>query len=223
MLQGFGETQQKLLYALLQNKEGMTIASLVASLNISRTAVNQHISALEKASLLEKFTVNSHRGRPGQAYKLSDRGLALFPKQYVWFSKLLIQYMKSQMGKEGLEKVMADLGENIALQFSTRLQGKSEADKTQEITDIMQELGYESQTDQSDQIKACNCVYHDLALENPEICTFDLALISAMSGREVTHTECMVRGGNRCRFQLKHPLDQSTKSQFETLEDSTSE
>jgi predicted ArsR family transcriptional regulator len=52
-------------------------------------------------------------------------------------------------------------------------------------------------------IEATNCVFHHLATRFPEVCHFDLALLSTFVGRPVVHDECIVRGGHVCRFSFK--------------------
>jgi predicted ArsR family transcriptional regulator len=46
-------------------------------------------------------------------------------------------------------------------------------------------------------------VFHSLAQRYPEVCYFDLAMMSEVGGGDVIHDECMVRGGNVCRFKFK--------------------
>lgn len=69
----------------------------------------------------------------------------------------------------------------------------------------MRELGYQSGSidpanGKLPAIEATNCVFHSLAQRYPEVCYFDLALMSEVVGSDVIHDECMVRGGNVCRF-----------------------
>ena len=220
MLNGLGLTQQNILEGLLQNKEGMTIDGIVKSLKITRTAVNQHINSLEKNGFVKKHTLTKTGGRPGQIYVLSDKGIHLFPKQYAWFSELLLKNLREKLGSDGLESVLRELGECVAERYSDRLDGKTPTEKIAEIATIMKELGYESNVDtvERDVISACNCVYHDLASENPEVCSFDLALLSTMSGRKIEHVECMVRGGHKCVFKIKEKLKASDRSDYQILD-----
>jgi predicted ArsR family transcriptional regulator len=51
-------------------------------------------------------------------------------------------------------------------------------------------------------IEADNCVFHELALRNREVCNFDLALMSGFTGQRVELHECMARGGQVCRFRF---------------------
>lgn len=221
MLDGFGHTQRKILAGLLKTRDGMTIDDFVRELDISRTAINQHINALEKDGYLKRHTLVKTKGRPGQIYVLSKKGINLFPKQYAWFSELLLSNLKEQLGGVGFEKVLSGLGEKIAATYEDQLSRKSSSEKIVEIAAIMQEIGYETNanTGEKDEITACNCVYHDLAIEVPEVCIFDLSLISAMSNRHVKHMACMARGGRECRFKISENLQPGVTSAYQAFKE----
>lgn len=218
MLDGFGVTQRKILESLLQNKKGMTIDELVNILDITRTAVNQHINTLTKDGYLQKHTQIKTGGRPGQIYVLTEKGIHLFPKQYAWFSELLLNNIKQLYGSRGLEDMLIKLGEQVADQHSSRLEGKTAAAKVAAIAELMLELGYQSSANEDGtQINACNCVFHELALENPEVCTFDLALLSAMSNSRIEQVACMAHGHTKCRFKIIDELRPYETSSFHAL------
>lgn len=78
--------------------------------------------------------------------------------------------------------------------------------KVARLATVMDELGYDARVggdvNTMPSIEADNCVFHELAKKNPEICHFDLALLSAATDSKVEHHECMARGGNVCRFKF---------------------
>lgn len=57
------------------------------------------------------------------------------------------------------------------------------------------------------QVEASNCVFHALAQRNPDVCRFDLAFMEAATGRRIHHMECIVRGGQVCRFKVGEPRE----------------
>ncbi|MBN1238155.1 MAG: transcriptional regulator, partial [Gammaproteobacteria bacterium] len=67
-------------------------------------------------------------------------------------------------------------------------------------------LGYDARPARDEKgetaIEADNCIFHDLATKYPEVCQFDVALLSAYTGRRVELQECMARGGRVCRFRF---------------------
>jgi len=77
----------------------------------------------------------------------------------------------------------------------------------EKLSEVMEDLGYNTRiiTDDSDAptIEADNCIFHNLAMKNPEICQFDLALLSTFTNSTVNRVECMAKGANVCRFKFK--------------------
>jgi len=205
-IDAMGARQRALLESLLERKEGCSADELADSLKISRSAVHQHLGALERDGYLEKLMRPSQGGRPGYAWRLTNKGIHLFPKQYALFSELMVLGMKKSLGSDGLARVLEELGEDIAKRYRPRLDAATDdAERMRVVADIMQELGYAARADDAGgrpEIAAHNCVYHDLAAQHPEVCRLDLALLRALLGGEIEHAECMVRGGRVCRFRL---------------------
>ena len=213
-LESLGERQQQLLRHLLNCREGVTVDELSTALQISRNAVNQHLASLETAGFIASTTQLQARGRPPRRYTLSASGRELFPRQYALFSKMLLQLVKKRVGSAKLERAMRDLGRDLAESYVGRVQSwPDRASRLDELTKIMNELGYETSTVSSEsgpsskmppasEIIASNCVFHQLADKNKEVCQLDLAFISNLLGEEIEHRECMLRGGCCCRFGI---------------------
>jgi DeoR family suf operon transcriptional repressor len=207
MFYGFGARQQQLLKGLLEHKSGLTVDELTRLLGITRTAVNQHLLALERSGYIAKDKLTKTGGRPGYTYVLTEQGLDLFPKQYAWFSQLLLDSLKEELGSAGLGKYLGKLGSDLSATLKQRMQdaGSQEA-RIAEAANILQELGYDAgvstEADATPAIDAHNCVYHHLAREHSEICQFDISLLSSLLEAKVDHTSCMARGDHKCRFKI---------------------
>lgn len=206
-----GTSQQQVLARLLQEKGGMTVDELAESVGISRTAVNQHLLALECEGYIRKDAVRKTGGRPGRVYVLTDEGANLFPKKYSWFSRLLIQTLRDEMGQERLAQYMYDLGVQTSADAIPRLVGKNRTERVVEIVKIMNEAGFAARTippqgdDRFPRVECKNCVYHDLSKEYPEVCRFDLGFLSGLMGAGIDHQSCMQRGSDACRFRFVPP------------------
>jgi DeoR family transcriptional regulator, suf operon transcriptional repressor len=208
MFYGFGNRQRELLEKLLFKKIGLTIDDLAKELRISRNAVQQHTLALEKGGYIAKGKLTSTGGRPSQVYVLSEKGVDLFPKQYSWFSELLLGSLKSQLGTEGLEIKMHEIAKNLAESLKPKLAGMSLSEKIIEVSRIMQELGFETEVDEGEGLPAIvahNCVYHHLAKEFEEVCQLDRSLLESLLDREINHEECIIKGGEVCKFKINKP------------------
>ena len=196
---------------LLERKSGATLDELVTSVGLSRTAVNQHLIALEREGYVRKGEPRKTGGRPQHIYVLTEEGTNLFPKQYSWFSKLLIQTLRDQFGEEQASKFMYDLGVRKSADLIPRLVGKNRTERIAEIVKIMNETGFVAKTvspndaDKIPRVECKNCVYHDLSKDYPEVCRFDIGFLSGLMGAEVEHQSCMQRGGESCRFRFVPP------------------
>ncbi|MCM2477055.1 winged helix-turn-helix transcriptional regulator [Rhizobium sp. CG5] len=207
MLSG-GGTQRRLLAQLLDVKNGLSIDDLAQRLDISRTAVKQHLSGLERDGYVARGTARKTAGRPEQTFVLTDDGIDVFPKQYSWFSRVLLQTLRSRIGEADLGEFMFNLGVDMSAAALPRITGKTRSERILEIVRIMNETGFVAQAIEGDagslaRIACKNCVYHDLAKDHPEVCRFDIGFISGLMGADVEQEECMQRDeGQVCRFRF---------------------
>lgn len=205
------DTQQRIRTALLSDKSGLTIDELMASLDLSRTAVNQQLMILERGGHVRKASLRKTGGRPSHVYRLTELGTNVFPKQYSWFSRALIQAMRDQIGEERLSQQMYDLGVSLSASLIPRMVGLNRQERIDEIVQVMNETGFMARTlpgDKADRlplVECKHCVYHDLSKDFPEVCRFDIGFLSGLMGAEVEHQACMQRGGDACRFRFKPP------------------
>ncbi len=201
MVPGLGHTQQALLAALLHTPEGMSIEGLAAQLAVTRTAVRQHLAALERDGLVERGATRPTGRRPEQLHRLSARGRELFPRQYQLLADLLLGEVAQRIGEEQLVALLRGLGQRLAAGLESQVVDEAR------IVDHMNQVGYAAQliarTGGAAEIVAHNCVFHHLASRHPQVCELDLALIGSLGGAAVEHCECMVRGGAVCRFRLR--------------------
>ncbi len=204
-----GTRREHLLRLLLERKTGRTIEELARSLRVSRNAVRQHLTSLAAEGLVTKGPTQATGGRPEQLYILSTAGHENFPRKYSWFSELLLDSLKAEKGEAAMIARFERLGEQVGTQLQQAHHPPDNvSERIKHLATVMHELGYEATPThatgrQLPMIEAANCVFHHLASRFPEICHFDLALLSNFVGRPVSHDECIVRGGHVCRFRFK--------------------
>ncbi|MGR9073762.1 MAG: helix-turn-helix transcriptional regulator [Gammaproteobacteria bacterium] len=210
MIQKISSRQHQILQLLLENREGLSIDNIAKAMDISRTAVQQHFVGIESEGYIKKSTLNKTFGRPVTVYAITDKGINYFPKQYAWFSELLLTELQEEMGQKRFKAYMQRLGRKLGEKIRARFQGQELDKRMDELLSIMSELGYqvEAEADAHDSpghfnIRAHNCVYHDLALKHHEICDFDVALISTLLDRDVNQSTCMANGDCACNFHIR--------------------
>jgi predicted ArsR family transcriptional regulator len=203
-----GNSQQAVLNQLLEHKSGVTLDELVTGVGLSRTAVNQHLIALERDGFVRKAAFRKTGGRPLHLYVLTESGINRFPKQYSWFSRLLLQTLRERFGEDEAGRYLHDLGIKMSADLIPRLVGKNRVERISEIVQIMNETGFVARTvspgggDKLPRVECKNCVYHDLSKDYPEVCRFDMGFLSGLMGAEIEQEECMQRGGGSCRFRF---------------------
>lgn len=197
-----GDTQQKLLSKLLESKAGLTVDELAGEIDITRSAVKQHLSGMERSGYVQ-HTSSKSGGRPRFLYTLTESGIDLFPKRYSWFSRVMKKIGASKFGA-----YMFELGVDMSAVAIPRLVGKTRVERVVEIVKIMNETGFAARVTSPGKgeklpgIECKNCVFHDLSKDYTEVCQFDLGFLSGLMGAPIEHQECMQRGGQACRFKF---------------------
>ena len=210
MTEVFGERRKQLMRHLLRHKTGASIDELAMAIGVTRTAVRQHLAALSQEGLVAPAGHRATGGRPQRLFILTPQGREAFPRRYSWFAQLLIEAMAKEHGAGGLRVRLGRIASAVVAQLRQRAPEKdSRQQKVIKVSKLMDELGYDARTGKdiagAPTIEADNCVFHELAMSNPEICQFDLSLLSGLTGSKVELDECMARGGHVCRFRFTPP------------------
>lgn len=197
------DTRYQLMQSLLPHKEiGLTIDELSSTLEISRNAVQQHLTGLQRDGLISFITRRSTGGRPSRAYTLSEKGYETFPRNYALLAQTMLETARATLGEEAVEKLLMRMADELAQDLQPRLSITRER-RLAAVVEVMNELGYEA-TPLPDEtgISAVNCIYHKLAQQTRAVCRYDVRLLSLMLGEGVDHTSCMADGRAQCVFHL---------------------
>ncbi len=207
MAEKIGARQHEILILLLENKAGLSIDQIASVLNISRNAVQQHFTVLEKDGYIQKGVLNKTAGRPVRSFVLTEAGINSFPKQYAWFSELILTDLKNELGSEAFQRYLHKLGNNLSQSLLPQFEGKQTDERIKALLKVMDALNFNvrNMTDSGTNeqvIGAYNCIYHDLAQKHEELCEFDRTLMSSLLDKDIDHVECMAKGGAVCRFKI---------------------
>lgn len=195
-------SRQRLLEEVLAHREtGRTVDELSEALGITRTAVQQHVTALERDGLIAVGGLRTTGGRPSRTYRLTDEGLELFPRHYARLAESLLRHSHDLFGEEGVNALLDNMAAEVAANVAPRLAGKEGESRREEVVAILNELGYGASIDQDGAIVAVNCVFHNVAQASRSACRFDLTLLSAMLEGDVDHRSCMADGAPCCQFR----------------------
>jgi predicted ArsR family transcriptional regulator len=202
--------QHQILKLLLENKAGLSMDELAKALEISRNAVAQHFACLEKKGYLQLCALNKTAGRPVRSYTLTEAGINYFPKQYAWFSQLMLTDLKQSLGSVAFEAYLRKLALTLSQALLPQFADKEIPARLQLLLTVMNDLGFEAKQSENSAadniavIEASNCIYHDLAQKHAEMCEFDKTLISTLLATKIEHVTCMAKGDHICAFSIKN-------------------
>lgn len=204
-LRQLGPTQQKLLRALLMAPQGASVEDLCTALGVTHNAVRQHLTALIAAGWVARGSARPSGGRPQACYLLQPAGRELFPRNYGLIATSVLEQLYTRLGKEAVQALLADMGRELGAAAALHIDAADTDGMALALAEQLDALGYEAlavRRDGETQVEAYNCVFHALARAHPDVCRFDLAFMEAATGRPIQHMECLLRGGQTCRFRI---------------------
>lgn len=208
-LRQLGGTQQKLLRKLLLSPQGATVEELCRAIGITHNAVRQHLTALMAQGLVARGESIPSGGRPRACFVLLPAGRELFPRNYALIAGGVLEYLYAHAGTQAVQAMLAEMGAELGRDAAERIAAATEPDEvTRLLAEQLDTLGYEAQVVEAEghaEVEAWNCVFHSLAKTHPDVCSFDLAFMSAATGRPVQRTQCMLHGAPACRFHVGPP------------------
>ena len=209
-LRQLGDTQQKLLRKLLLSPQGVTVEALCQAVGITHNAVRQHLTALLAQGFVARGEAIPSGGRPRACFVLMPAGRELFPRNYALMAGGMLEYLYAHGGVAAVQAMLADMGAKLGNDAAERIASAAGPDEAARLlAEQMDALGYEAQAVEADghvEVEAWNCVFHSLAKTHPDVCRFDLAFMSAATGRPVQRTQCMLHGAPACRFRVGLPV-----------------
>jgi predicted ArsR family transcriptional regulator len=203
----FGDRRKALMRHLLRNKSGASVDELAQAIGVTRTAVRQHLSSLMRDGLATPGAARASGGRPQRLFVLTSAGKEAFPRHYSWFAGLLVEEIEREHGASGLRTRLGRIASAVVGQLRQQAPSVTPGSRQSiaQLAEVMDGLGYDARVGSSahgSSIEADNCVFHELAQRNPEVCQFDLALLAGYTGSKVDLEECMAHGGHVCRFRF---------------------
>ncbi|MGH8190475.1 MAG: helix-turn-helix transcriptional regulator [Rhodanobacteraceae bacterium] len=208
-LRQLGSTQQKLLRKLLLSPQGASVEELCRALAVTHNAVRQHLAALMAQGFVAHGEARASGGRPRACYVLQPAGRELFPRNYALVARGMLEYLYAHAGTQAVQDMLAEMGARLGKDAAARIAtGADAGEATRLLAEQLDTLGYEAQVVEVDghvEVEAWNCVFHSLARAHPDVCRFDLAFMSAATGRPVQRTQCMLHGASACRFRVGMP------------------
>ena len=68
-----------------------------------------------------------------RSFVLTEAGINSFPKQYAWFSELILTDLKNELGSEAFQRYLHKLGNRLSQSMLPQFNGKQTDERIEEL------------------------------------------------------------------------------------------
>ncbi len=177
---------------------------LAADLGVTVSAMRQHLAGLSSDGLVAHKELRDGRGRPRHIYFVTDRGDAMFPRNYPDVANELLGYIDDS-DHELVEKAFRRRRDRRIRQANVRLAGKPFEERVAELARILDEDGYLATVEDAGEggyrIVEHNCAILGIAERYGQACSSEIEFIrSVLPDAEVNRVSHIVSGQRHCAY-----------------------
>jgi predicted ArsR family transcriptional regulator len=198
------ETRQQIL-TILKEKGQATVDVLAVSLALTPITVRHHLSILLGEGYLSAQQVRRKVGRPHYVYSLTDKASDLFPQSYHLLTERLLDELKTMVGQEGTQVLLARLADKLAASISPQLGNGTLEERLDQAAHLLVAEGFLARWEKTPDgylFYELNCPYRRVIARHPEVCAMDQRFLSSVLRISVEKIDCIVAGGERCSYRV---------------------
>ncbi len=199
-------TRRALLVALRKRGEARA-EELAEQLEITVSAVRQHLQGLAAADLVIHREERPGPGRPRHVYRLAPAADALFPRSYGELTVELLDYIGDE--DPGLVQRAFERRRRVRVErVQQRLAGLGFGERVAEVARVLDEDGYladcEAQPDGSFTIREHNCAILAVAQRYGHACGSEIAFLrEVLPDADVTRVAHILSGSHACVYEVR--------------------
>lgn len=197
------DSQAGKILAHLQRHGEATVRDLEEVLEVSTTAVREHLTHLQAKDMVATRLVRQGPGRPHLVYFLTPKAQSMFPKEYDTLITLLLREIASQEGAERLQVILDAVGARMAEEYRDQVSGANLAERLATLRNALEARGIPAEVQPSGMgVEVFSCPYLDVAQEHSSVCAMERRMIEQVL-REHVALEGTIREGRRsCHFTI---------------------
>jgi len=199
-------TQRRVLAALKRSGDA-TAEELAATLEISSSAVRQHLRAMRSAGLITASQDRGQPGRPADRYHATDLTEPLFVTTDSSLSIELLENIEEE-DPELVNRVFQRRRRRLVESAQDKLTGKSIAQKVSVLTSMLDEQGYLADCEKADhnhyRINLHSCPIWAVATRYTQACTTEFEFIrDLMPDATVDRVTHKTAGAHTCSYEIR--------------------
>jgi DeoR family suf operon transcriptional repressor len=199
-------TQRRVLAALKRSGDA-TAEELAATLEISSSAVRQHLRAMRSAGFITASQDRGQPGRPADRYHATDLTEPLFVNRDSSLSLELLEHIEEE-DPELVNRVFERRRRRLVESAQDKLTGKSIAQKVDVLTNMLDEQGDLADCEKADhdhyRINLHSCPIWAVATHYTQACTTELKFIrDLMPDATVDRVTHKTAGAHTCSYEIR--------------------
>jgi len=198
-------TQRRVLVALKRRGEA-TADELATALDISASAVRQHLSALRSAGFIAARQDRGHPGRPTDRYHATDLTEPLFVATDGSLSIELLEHIEAE-DPELVDRVFERRRRQLVEEAKDRMEGKPIDEQVAILSDLFDSQGYLADSDALSntryRINLHSCAIWSVANRYRQACTAELDFIrDLIPDATVERVTLKTDGAHTCAYEI---------------------
>lgn len=189
------------ILAHLQRHGEVTVKELEEVLEISTTAVREHLTHLQARDLVATKVVRHGPGRPHLRYFLTPKAQGLFPKEYDTLINLLLHEIASTEGPDRLQTLLDAVGTRLAQEYRGQVTGADLAERLATLSGALEARGIPVKM-HPEGFQVFTCPYLDVAQEHAAVCTMERHMIEQVLGEQIVLEGTIREGQRSCHFAV---------------------
>jgi DeoR family suf operon transcriptional repressor len=207
VLEQLPEARRTILRSLKRCGEARA-EELAASLEVTASAMRQHLTALEAEGLVTHHQVKGSPGRPKHVYHLTASAEGLFPKAYGELTTELLDYVQ-EADPALVESIFAKRRQRRIEGARARLDDRPFGERVAELGRILDEDGYLAEVEPMEdgtgfRITEHNCAILSVASKYGLACSSELEFIrAALPDADIDRVKHMMAGAYVCAYEVR--------------------
>ncbi len=198
-------TQRRVLAALKRRGEA-SAEELAETLEISSSAVRQHLSALRSAGFIEARQERGQQGRPADKYHATELAEPLFANPDSGMSLELLEHIEEE-DPELVSRAFERRRQRLVNEAKHRVEGKPLSDRITVLTELLDAQGYLASSDTisetSYRINLHSCAIWPVANRFKQACTAELDFIrDLVPDAKVERVTLKTDGAHTCAYEI---------------------
>jgi len=200
-------TSRSAALTLLKRTPNASLDQVAEGLGISKVAALGHMQRLETDGLVERSYQAGHVGRPRVLFRLTEKGVTLFPQAYTEMSICALNFIERRLGRAAVGELLTQRAGELSDRNWSRVRSGPLPSRVAELARVRTEGGYMAEVTGrrrgSVELREHNCPILALARQYPEACETERRMFESLLKARVAVSHRVVAGDSVCRFLIR--------------------